>query len=360
MNMCNIKGNFFVDGKTSNIDREYSEKIRDQFKYGLDLFSLDSIHKYYIQNGTYVEPANFHPMNDGNVFLPIRSFNAKESNLYFEDLAILAYITSFVNNTKDIDSFSFIKTKTMIDQSNSKEVFYTIPMKILFNVIKNNVGKEHIVFDFEKIEGYNLNERKSVYLSTMSPNTISIQEIYRVLTYIREISDACEFLFYCYTQLDENHKNFLTEISRTDSGSFPYIKYNPFTDELYILKYYGCYMLLDEAIDINAERMKQRLIRYIDSKNVFRIDVREYLEYIKKFVPNNTYAYYKFPDMLLKLNDIKRSGAKLDEVFDSLSFKAMAEFLINVLNKSTPKYLTDKFEVGADKFNNLKIKLYKV
>ena len=46
MNMCNIKGNFFVDGKTSNIDREYSEKIRDQFKCGLDLFSLDSIDKY--------------------------------------------------------------------------------------------------------------------------------------------------------------------------------------------------------------------------------------------------------------------------------------------------------------------------
>ena len=36
------------------------------------------------------------------------------------------------------------------------------------------------------------------------------------------------------------------------------------------------------------------------------------------------------------------------------------KILINVLNKSTPKYLTDKFEVGADKFNNLKIKLYKV
>lgn len=359
MNMYNIKGNFFVNGKTSNIDREYSEKIRDQFKCGLDLFSLDSIHKYYIQNGAYVEPANFHPMNDGNVFLPIRSFDVKENNLYFEDLAILAYIISFVNNTKDIDSFSFIKTKTMIDQSNVEEVYRTIPMKILFNVIENNVGKEHVVFDFEKIEGYNLNERKSVYLSTMSPNTISIQEIYRVLTYIREISDACEFLFYCYTQLDENNKKFLTEISRTDSGSFPYIKYNPFTDELYILKEYGD-LKFDNAIDVNAEKMKQRLIRYIDSKNVFRIDVKEYLEYIKKFIPNNTYVYYKFPDMLLKLNDIKRSGAKLDEVFDSLSFKTMAEFLINVLNKSTPKYLTDKFEVGADKFNNLKIKLYKV
>lgn len=359
MNMYNIKGNFFVNGKTSNIDREYSEKIRDQFKCCLDLFSLDSINKYYIQNGTYVEPANFHPMNDGNVFLPIRSFDVKENNLYFEDLAILAYIISFVNNTKDIDSFSFIKTKTMIDQSNAEEVFYTIPIKILFNVIENNVGKEHVVFDFEKIEGYNLNERKSVYLSTMSPNTISIQEIYRVLTYIREISDACEFLFYCYTQLDENNKKFLTEISRTDSGSFPYIKYNPFTDELYILKEYGD-LKFDNAIDVNAEKMKQRLIRYIDSKNVFRIDVREYLEYIKKFIPNNTYVYYKFPDMLLKLNDIKRSGAKLDEVFDYLSFKTMAEFLINVLNKSTPKYLTDKFEVGADKFNNLKIKLYKV
>lgn len=360
MNICNIKGNFFVDGKTSNIDREYSEKIRDQFKCGLDLFSLDSIDKYYVQNGTYVEPANFHPMNDGHLFLPTRSFNVKESNLYFEDLAILAYIISFVNNTKDIDSFSFIKTKTMIDQSNSKEVYRTIPMKILFNVLKNSVGEERIVFDFEKIKGYNPNERKSVYLSTMSSNTISIKEIYRVLTYIREISDACEFLFYCYTQLDMNHQKFLTEISRTNFGSFPYIKYNPFTDELYILKHYGRYTLIDGAININAERMKQRLIRYIDSKNIFRIDVKEYLEYIKKFIPDKIYASYLFPDMMIKLNNIKRTDAKLDEVFDSTSFKTMADFLINVLNKSTPKYLTNKFEVGVDKFNNLKIKLYKV
>lgn len=359
MNMCNIKGNFFVNGETSNTNGEYSEKIRDQFKCGLDLFSIDSIDNYYVQNGMYVEPSNIHPMNDGNLFLPTRSFNAKESNLYFEDLAILAYITSFVNNTKDIDSFSFIKTKTMVDQSNTKAVYRTIPMKILFNVLENIVGEERVTFDFEKIEGYNPDERKSVYLSTMSPNTISIQEIHRVLNYIQEIPDACEFLFYCYAQLDINHQQFLTEISRTDSGSFPYIKYNPFTDELYILKEYGCFMF-DNAVDINAERMKQRLIRNINPKNIFRIDVREYLEYIKKFIPNDIYKSYLFSDMMLKLNNTKRLNVKLDKLFDPSSFKVMAEFLINVLNQSTPKYLADKFEVGVDKFNNLKIKLYKV
>lgn len=358
MNMCNVKGNFFVNGEISNVNGEYSEKIRDQFKYGLDLFSLDSIDEYYIQNGMYVEPANFHPMNDGYLFLPTRSFNVKESNLYFEDLVILAYITSFVNNTKDIDGFSFIKTKIMVDQSNAKEVYRTIPMKILFNVLKNNVGGERITFDFEKIEGYNSDERKSVYLSTMSPNTISIQEIHRVLTYIREIPDACEFLFYCYTLLDVNHKNFLTEISRTVSGSFPYMKYNPFTDELYILKEYGCSML-DDAVEINAERMKQRFIRYINSKNVFRIDVREYLEYIKKFIPNELYKSWLFSDISSKISNTKCHDNKYSGMLPE-ELKNMGGFLINVLNKPIPKYLIDKFEVGFDKFNNLKIKLYKV
>ena len=355
MNMCNIKGNFFVNGEASNVNGEYSKKIRDQFKYGLDLFSLDSIDEYYVQNGTYVEPANFHPMNDGHLFLPTRSFNVKENNLYFEDLAILAYVTSFVNNTKDIDSLSFIKTKTMVDQSNTKAVYRTIPMKILIKVLEDIVGEEKIMFDFEKIEGYNPNERKSVYLSTMSPNTISIQEIHRVLNYIREIPDACEFLFYCYAQLDINHQQFLTEISRTDSGSFPYIKYNPFTDELYILKEYGCFMF-DNAVEVNAERMKQRLIRHVNSKNVFRIDVREYLEYIKKFIPNETRELYLFSDIMLKLDNAKRHSV---EILPQ-ELKNMGGFLINVLNEPTPKYLTDKFEVGFDKFENLKIKLYKV
>ena len=357
MNMCNVKSNFFVNGETSNVNGEYSEKIRDQFKYGLDLFSLDSIGKYYVHNGMYVEPANFHPMNDGHLFLPTRSFNVEEKNLYFEDLAILAYITSFVNNTKDIDSFSFIKTKTMVDQSNTKAVYRTIPMKILFNILEDIVGEEKITFDFEKIITYDPNKTNTVYFSTMSQNIISIQEIHRVLNYIREIPDACEFLFYCYMLLDMYHQKFLTEISRTDSGSFPYIKYNPFTDELYILKEYESYALELDAVDINAERMKQRLIRYIDSKNVFRIDVREYLEYIKKFIPNETYKSYLFSDIMLKLDNTKRS--KYTEIFTQ-ELKVMGEFLVDVLNKPTPKYLEDKFEVGFDKFENLKIKLYKV
>lgn len=357
MNMYNVKGNFFVNGETSNANGEYNEKIHDQFKYGLDLFSIDSINEYYVQNGMYVEPSNFHPMSDGHLFLPTRSFNAKENNLYFEDLAILAYITSFVNNTKDVDNLSFIKTKTMVDQSNAKEVYRTIPMKVLIKVLEDIVGEEKITFNFKKIVTYDPGKRNTIYFSTMSQNTISIQEIYRVLNYIQETPDACEFLFYCYTLLDVNHQKFLTEISKTDSGSFPYMKYNPFTDELYILKEYR-YDALDNAIDINAERMKQRFIRYIDSKNVFRIDIREYLEYIKKFIPDNMYKSYLFSDMLLKLNNTKRQNIKLTEIFP-VELKFMGEFLIDVLNKPTSKYL-NKFEAGADKFNNLKIKLYKV
>ena len=232
-------------------------------------------------------------------------------------------------------------------------------MKILIKVLEDIIGEERITFDFKKIKTYNPDERTSVYLSTMSLNTISIEEVYRVLNYIQEVPDACEFLYYCYTRLDYHHQNFLMEISRTDYGSFPYTKYNPFTDEFYILKEYGD-LVLDNAIDVNAERMKQRLLRYIDSKNVFRIDIHEYLEYVTKFIPDKMSKSYLFTDMLLKLNNAKNIGAELNEIFDAYDFKIMAEFLINVLNHGEFKYLTNKVDTGFDKFNNLKIKLYKV
>ena len=394
MNMCNVKGNFFVNGENFENRGEYSEKIRDQFKYGLDLFNLKNIEEYYVQNGTYVEPVNYHPMNDGRIFLPTRNFDLKENNSYFEDLAILAYITSFVSNTKDIDDLSFIKTKSMLDQSGAEVIYRTIPMKILIKVLEDIVGEEKITFDFEKIKTYDPSKRNSVYFSTMSQNTISIQEIYRVLNYIQETPDACEFLLYCYTRLDEYHKKFLMEISESEVSEkivecvesfrprpdlfaeskkfldtkFAWIKYNPFTDELYILKSYND-VVPPYPIKFFAERIKQRLIRFINSKNVFRMNLYAYLEYIKKFIPyddqiNPGSLHFVTKIMPLILQNLKASKVDLCELGDSGSedqnWKELAEDLIILFNYSKREYDTDKFEVGFDKFNNLKIKLYKV
>ena len=361
MNMNNVKGNFFVNGEDSENKGVYCEKIRNQFMCGCDLYALDKINEYYVQNSTLVEPANYHPLNDGYIFLPTRNFDLKENNLYFEDLAILAYITSFVNNTKDVDDLSFIKTKNMIDQSGTKVIYRTIPLKILTKVLEDIVGENQITFDFKKIKTYDPdNTRNVLYLSTMSKNTISIHEIYRVLNYIQDVPDACEFLYYCYIRLDIYHQKFLTEISKTSYGRFPFIKYNPYTDELYILKEYGD-LMLDNAIDVNAEKMKQRLLRHIDSKNVFRIDAYKYLEYVTKFIPDEMSRSRLLTNLILKLKDTKRSGIKLDEICDGYDFKIMAEFLIDVLNHGkSKKYLTNRFDTGIDKFNNFKIKLYKV
>lgn len=367
MNMCNVKGNFFVNGENSENRGEYSEKIRDQFKYGLDLFDLGSIGEYYVQNGACVEPVDYHPMDDGHVFLPTRYFDVIENNNYFEDLAILAYITSFVNNTKDVDDLSFIKTKSMLDQSGAEAIYRTIPMKILIKALEDIfIRDEYVTFDFKKIKTYNPNKKNTVYFSTMSLNVISIEEIYRVLYYIQDIPDACEFLLYCYTRLDEYHQNFLTEISRTDSGSFPYIKYNPFTDELYILKSYNN-VVPPHPFDFFAERIKQRLIRYINSKNVFRVNLYAYLEYIEKYIPREDQAGFGSVHFIaevlpLILQNLEFSKIKLCEINgnDLEEWNILAEDLIRILNHSKHEYDTDKFKIEFDKFNNLKIKLYKV
>ena len=394
MNMCNVKGNFFVNGENSENRGEYSEKIHDQFKYGLDLFDLKNIEEYYVQNGTCVEPVNYHPMNDGHIFLPTRNFDLEENNSYFEDLAILAYITSFVKNTKDVDDLSFIKTKSMLDQSGAEVIYRTIPMKILIKVFEDIIGKEKITFDFEKIKTYDPSKRNSVYFSTMSQNTISIQEIYRVLNYIQETPDACEFLLYCYTRLDEYHKKFLMEISESEVNEkvvehvetfrprpdlfaeskkyletkFTWIKYNPFTDELYILKSYND-VIPPYPIKFFAERIKQRLIRFINSKNVFRMNLYTYLEYIKKFIPyddqiNPGSLHFITKNLPLILQNLEYSKIQLCELGDSgledQNWKELVEDLIILFNHSKREYDTDKFEVGFDKFNNLKIKLYKV
>lgn len=363
MNMCNVKGNFFVNGENSENRGEYSKKIHDQFKYGLDLFNLKNIEEYYVQNGTCVEPANYHPMNDGHIFLPTRNFDLEENNSYFEDLAILAYITSFAKNTKDVDDLSFIKTKSMLDQSGAEVIYRTIPMKILIKALEDIIGEEKITFDFEKIKTYDHSKRNSVYFSTMSQNTISIQEIYRVLNYIQETPDACEFLLYCYTRLDEYHQNFLLEISNTDCGKFTWIKYNPFTDELYIFKSYNDAETTPYSIKFFAERIKQRLIRFINSKNVFRMNLYAYLEYIEKFfipykpgsVHNTKIVPNSFQNAVAsKINLWEINGDTLKE------WNFLAEDLIGIFNSSKREYDTDKFELGFDKFNNLKIKLYKV
>lgn len=366
MNMCNIKGNFFVNGENSENRGEYSKKIRNQFKYGLDLFNLKNIEEYYVQNGTYVEPANYHPMNDGHIFLPTRNFDAKENNSYFEDLAILAYIASFVSNTKDVDDLSFIKTKSMLDQSGAEVIYRTIPMKILIKALEDIIGEEKITFDFEKIKTYDPSKRNSVYFSTMSQNTISIQEIYRVLNYIQETPDACEFLLYCYIRLDEYHQNFLLEISNVDYGKFTWIKYNPFTDELYILKSYND-VVPPYPIEFFAEKLKQRLIRFINSKNVFRMNLYAYLEYIEKSIPYNDQigvgSLHFIAEILpLILQNLVASKMDLYEINGNAlkDWNILAEDLIRIFNSSNHEYDTDKFELGFDKFNNLKIKLYKV